>query len=73
MRPIRMPRKQMAAIAVASLAALTACPSSGGSAQGNGTMVRADAARAAAMVADASEIAERHGYAGLVKLADQLR
>jgi len=43
-----MPRKQIAAIAAASLAALTACSSSGGTAQGkgNGSLVRTDATRA---------------------------
>lgn len=48
-----MPRKQIAVIAAASLAALTACSSSGGGAQGNGnTLVRADAARATVEQAD---------------------
>ena len=42
-----MPRKQIAAIAAASLAALTACSSSGNAtAPGNSSLLRADAARA---------------------------
>ncbi|MEY9927052.1 serpin B [Catenulispora sp. GP43] len=50
-----MPRKQIAAIAAASLAALTACSSSGGTSSAGGSLVRADAARA--IVAEPDETA----------------
>lgn len=52
LRPIRMPRKKIGAITAASLAALTACSSSGSSAPGSTSMVRADAARASVGQAD---------------------
>ncbi|MEY9904200.1 serpin B [Catenulispora sp. MAP12-49] len=48
-----MPRKQIAAIATASLAALTACSSSGGTSSASGSLVRADAARPIVGRADA--------------------
>jgi serpin B len=47
-----MPRKQIAVIAAASLAALTACSSSGGSAPKDASLLRVDAARATIGPAD---------------------
>jgi serpin B len=53
-----MPRKQITAIAAASLAALTACSSSGstsgGTSRGDGSLIRADAAKATVGQADLS-------------------
>lgn len=49
-----MPRKQIAAIVVAALAALTACSSSGGTSHSDSSVIRVDAARATVAQADLS-------------------